>query len=107
MKHPEVEKKTWEEVTSLQTSNHVANFRQRIYNGHGFKIISKGNGTLSQPPYAAVIHDEANGWGPDELFIKTIMPMQYTLYVERIGDQTISLEGSNAKISIYQNDMLV
>merc|ERR1711939_985477 len=107
LRHTGDKKKTWDEVATEQTTNHVANFKERIYNGHGFKIISKGSGTLKQHPYAALTHDQKEGWGPDELTLKRIIPGDYTLYVQRIGEQTTSLQESDAKISVYQNGELV
>lgn len=101
------DKKTWDEVTSEQTTNHVANFRERVYNGHGFKILSKGNGTLHRHPYADLTTRKVQGWGPSELVIRRLLPRLYTLYVQRVGDQATSLEESGAKLSVYHRDDLV
>jgi len=101
------DKKTWEEVTSEQTTNHVANFKERIYNGHGYKIVSQGVGSLQKHPYASTTHNEKEGWGPDELFVKRILPAAYTLYVQRVGDQVTSLQESGARVLVYQNTELV
>ena len=100
--------KTWSEVATEQTTNHVANFKQRIYNGHGFKIVSKGKGTLTDEPFAQMTHDSKQGYGPDELVVSQPKAnTKYTLYVERIGDQMTSLQKSGAKVEVYRNDDLI
>ena len=101
------EKKTWTEVTHEQSTDHVANFKQRMYNGHGMKIVSKGKGTLHDKPYAEMTHREVSGYGPNEMVIDKMMPGSYTLYVQRIGDQLNSIQKSGAKIAVYENDELI
>jgi len=101
-------KKTWAEVATEQTTNHVANFKERIYNGHGFKIVSRGKGTLKDEPFAQMTYDSKQGYGPDELVITKPKPdTKYTLYVQRIGDQGTSMQQSAAKIAVYKNDDLI
>lgn len=100
--------KTWSEIATEQTTNHVANFKERIYNGHGFKIVSKGKGTLADEPFAKMTQDSKQGYGPDELVVSQPKAnTKYTLYVQRIGDQTTSMQQSGAKVEVYQNDNLI
>jgi len=99
--------KTWSEVTAAQTSNHIANFKERIYNGHGYKIISNGKGSLHKPPFSKLMLDSQNGFGPEELVVTATIPGVYTLYAQRVGGQGTSLELSGAKVAVYQNNKQV
>jgi len=105
--HKEKPGKTWVEVSAGQTSNHQANFRQRMYNGHGLKILSHGNRTLEKDPYVQLTRDAKYGWGPEELVVRKSTPGTYILYVERLGDQMTTLQNSGAKLTIYHNNRLV
>lgn len=99
--------KTWSEVTAAQTSNHIANFKERIYNGHGYKIISTGKGSLRKSPFSRLTLDSQNGFGPEELVVTATIPGMYTLYAQRVGGQTTPLELSGAKVTVYQNNKQV
>jgi len=99
--------KTWSEVTAAQTSNHIANFKERIYNGHGYKIISTGKGSLTKSPFSKLTLDSQNGFGPEELVFTATIPGVYTLYAQRVGGQATPLELSGAKVAVYQNNKQV
>jgi len=94
-------------VSEAQTVNHNANFKERNFNSNGLQIKYAKKGALDKSPFAKLTHAEKAGWGPEELVVRKTRPGTYVLYVQRLGEQLTALEGSGAKVHVYQNNHLV